>query len=192
MFTIFCIFALYNALNFIDGYNGSATSVILFWSIYLFIKNPDIVYLTVILISLLIFLYNVSGKLFLGNSGISLISIFFALSVIVEHNNGIIYADEILLILLFPGLDMIRVTAQRFLNKKKIYNPDKTHFHHYLIASNSGYVWQIILILTMFPIILFNFIENLIFILYIDNDLRFYICLYQKNIFNEKNILLEQ
>ena len=43
----------------------------------LFIKNPNIVYLTVILISLLIFLYNVSGKLFLGNSGISLISIFF-------------------------------------------------------------------------------------------------------------------
>ena len=76
LFTIFCIFSLYNALNFIDGYNGSATSVILFWSIYLFIKNPNIVYLTVILISLLIFLYNVSGKLFLGNSGISLISIF--------------------------------------------------------------------------------------------------------------------
>ena len=40
-FTLFCIFALYNALNFIDGYNGSATSIILFWSIYLFIKNPN-------------------------------------------------------------------------------------------------------------------------------------------------------
>ncbi len=119
LFTIFCIFALYNALNFIDGYNGSATSIILFWSIYLFIKNPDMIYLTIILISLLIFLYNISGKLFLGNSGISIISIFFGLSVIVEHNNDIIYADEILLILLFPGLDMIRVTAQRLLNKKK-------------------------------------------------------------------------
>ena len=180
LFTIFCIFALYNALNFIDGYNGSATSVILFWSIYLFIKNPNIVYLTIILISLLIFLYNISGKLFLGNSGISLISIFFALSVIVEHNNSMIYADEILLILLFPGLDMIRVTAQRLLNKKKIYNPDKTHFHHYLISSNSKYVWQIILILTMFPIILFSFIENIFFVLFLSVIIYIFIFAYIK------------
>ena len=119
LFTLFCIFALYNALNFIDGYNGSATSIILFWSIYLFIKNPNIIYLIIILISVLIFLYNLSGRIFLGNSGTSLISIFFALSVINEHNNNILYADEILLILLFPGLDMIRVTTQRLLNKKK-------------------------------------------------------------------------
>lgn len=165
IFTLFCIFALYNALNFIDGYNGSATSIILFWSIYIFIKNPNIVYLIVILISLLIFSFNLSGKLFLGNSGTSLISIFFSLSVINEHNNGTIYADEILLILLFPGLDMIRVTLQRIFNKKKVYNPDKTHFHHYLISSNLGYVWQIILILTITPIFLFGFIENLILIL---------------------------
>jgi len=165
IFTLFCIFALYNALNFIDGYNGSATSIILFWSIYIFIKSPNIVYLIIILISLLIFLFNLSGKIFLGNSGTSLISIFFALSIIKEHNSGTIYADEILLILLFPGLDMIRVTLQRIFNKKKVYNPDKTHFHHYLISSKLGYVWQIILILTITPIILFILIENLILIL---------------------------
>ena len=86
---------------------------------------------------------------------------------------------------------MIRVTAQRFLNKKKIYNPDKTHFHHYLIASNSGYVWQIILILTMFPIILFSFfIENLIFIFCISIMIyNFYIYEYiKKKIFLMKKI----
>ena len=161
VFTLFCIFALYNALNFIDGYNGSAISIILFWSIYLFIKNPSLVYLIIILISLLIFSYNLTGKLFLGNSGTSIISIFFALSVINEHNIGLLYADEILLILLFPGLDMIRVTVQRLFNKKKVYNPDKTHFHHYLILSNIKYVWQIILILTLSPIIIFSLSENL-------------------------------
>ncbi len=170
LFTLFCIFALYNALNFIDGHNGSATSIILFWSIYLFMKHPNILYLVIILISLLIFLYNLSGKLFLGNSGTSLISIFFSLSVINEHNIGIIYADEILLLLLFPGIDMIRVT----------YNPDKTHFHHYLISSNSRYVWQIILILTMYPLILFSFIENLIFILLLSISTYIFVFLYIK------------
>ncbi len=165
IFTLFCIFAFYNALNFIDGYNGSATSIILFLSIYLFLKNPNINYLIIILISFLIFFYNLPGKIFLGNSGTSIISIFFSLSIITEHNNSLLFADEILLILLFPGLDMIRVTIQRLFNKKKIYYPDKTHFHHYLTFSNSKYVWQIILIFTIYPIILFNFINNLIFVL---------------------------
>ena len=171
---------MYNALNFIDGYNGSATSIILFWSVYIFIKNPNIFYLIVILISLLIFSFNLSGKIFLGNSGTSLISIFFALTVINEHNNGKIYADEILLILLFPGLDMIRVTLQRIFNKKRVYNPDKTHFHHYLIQSNLGYVWQIILILTIAPIILFGFIENLILILILTIMIYIFIFAYIK------------
>ena len=118
LFTLFCIFALYNALNFIDGYNGSATSIIIFWAIYLLIKNPNIFYLIIILISFLIFTYNLSGKIFLGNSGTSIISIFFSLSVINEHNIGTLYADEVLLLLLFPGIDMIRVTAQRLIKKK--------------------------------------------------------------------------
>ena len=180
LFTIFCVFALYNALNFIDGCNGSAVSIILFWSIYLFIKNPNIIYLIFIFISLLIFIYNLSGKIFLGNSGTSLISIFFSLSVITEHANGTLYADEVLLILLFPGLDMIRVTIQRLLSKKKIYNPDKTHFHHYLIASKSRYIWQIILILTLFPIILFSFVKNLIFILCLSIIIYIFIFTYLK------------
>ena len=37
IFTIFCIFALYNALNFIDGFNGAATSIIIFWTLFLLI-----------------------------------------------------------------------------------------------------------------------------------------------------------
>lgn len=167
IFTLFCIFALYNALNFIDGYNGSAISIVIFWSIFIFIKNPNIVYLIIILISFLIFSYNLLGKIFLGNSGTSIISIFFSLSVINEHNNGMIYADEILLILLFPGIDMIRVTAQRLINKKNIYDPDKTHFHHYLISSKSRYVWQIIFVLTIIPIVFFTLIENFIIVLFI-------------------------
>tara|TARA_B100000902_G_scaffold3870_1_gene4958 strand:- start:20682 stop:21680 length:999 start_codon:yes stop_codon:yes gene_type:complete len=167
LFTLFCIFALYNALNFIDGYNGSAISIIIFWSIFIFIKNPNIVYLIIILISFLIFSYNLSGKIFLGNSGTSIISIFFSLSVINEHNNGMIYADEILLIFLFPGIDMIRVTAQRLIKKKNIYDPDKTHFHHYLIYSKSRYVWQIIFVLSIIPIVFFTFIENFIIVLFI-------------------------
>lgn len=163
IFTIFCIFALYNALNFIDGYNGSATSIIIFWTLFLLIKNPNLLYLLTIINMIIIFLYNLSGKIFLGNSGTSVLSIFFSLSIINDYNTtNTLYADEILFILLFPGIDMIRVTFERIINKKKIYYADKTHFHHYLIKKKIKYVWQIVFILTIIPLGLLYLCNNII------------------------------
>ncbi len=162
LFTIFCIFSLYNALNFIDGYNGSATSIIIFWTLLLFFKNPSLLYLFIIFSMILIFFYNLSGKIFLGNSGTSLLSIFFSLSIINDYNIiKSLYADEILFLLLFPGIDMIRVTFERIMNKKKIYYADNTHFHHYLIKKNINYIWQIMLILTVMPLSLFYLLESI-------------------------------
>tara|TARA_Y100000992_G_C21272699_1_gene497831 strand:+ start:2905 stop:3900 length:996 start_codon:yes stop_codon:yes gene_type:complete len=162
LFTIFCIFSLYNALNFIDGYNGSATSIIIFWTFFLLIKNPNLLYLFLIFSMILIFFYNVRGKIFLGNSGTSILSIFFSLSIINDYNIvQNLYAEEIFFILLFPGIDMIRVTAERIIKKKKIYYADKTHFHHYLIKKNVNYIWQSIFILTIMPLIIFYIIENI-------------------------------
>lgn len=162
LFTIFCIFALYNALNFIDGYNGSATSIIIFWTFFLLVKNPNLLYLFTFCIMIIVFLYNLHGKIFLGNSGTSVLSIFFSLSFINDYNIiNSLYADEILLILLFPGIDMIRVTFERITNNKKIYFPDKSHFHHYLIKKKFKYVWQSIILLTIMPLILFYLIENI-------------------------------
>ena len=113
---------------------------------------------------IIIFLYNLSGKIFLGNSGTSVLSIFFSLSIINDYNTtNVLYADEILFILLFPGIDMIRVTFERIINKKKIYYADKTHFHHYLIKKKIKYVWQIIFLLTIIPLGLFYLSENIIF-----------------------------
>ena len=162
LFTMFCIFALYNALNFIDGYNGSATSIIIFWALFLILKNPNLLYLSLIISMLLIFLYNLSGKIFLGNSGTSIISIFFSLSIINDYNVvKNMFADEILLILLFPGIDMIRVTFERIIYNRKIYFPDNSHFHHYLIKINFQYIWQLILMLTIIPLIIFYIFDNI-------------------------------
>ena len=74
-----------------------------------------------------------------------------------------IFADEIMFLLFLPGIDMIRVTILRIKNKKKIYNADNSHFHHYLNKLAPKYVWQIILFLTILPI-LFLYIFNSIII----------------------------
>ena len=163
IFTLFCIFALYNAFNFIDGVNGSAISMIIFWTFFLLIKNPNLIYVISIFVFLLIFLYNLSGKIFLGNSGTSLLSIYISLSIIYDYNtNYTLYADEILFLLFFPGIDMTRVIFQRILNKKKIYSPDKIHFHHYLIENKISFVWQLILGLTILPLIIFYLLQNIV------------------------------
>ena len=162
LFTFFCIFSLYNALNFIDGYNGSATSIIIFWTIILLIYNPNFLYFSLAINLIIIFFYNLNGKIFLGNSGTSIGSIFFALFFINDYNKyGLIYADEILLIMLFPGIDMIRVTFERILNGKKIYKADNTHFHHYLIKKKNKYIWQLMFAFTVCPILIFNMTFNI-------------------------------
>ena len=56
---------------------------------------------------------------------------------------------------------MIRVTLERIVNSKKIYYADKTHFHHYLIKKNIKYIWQLILALTIMPLIILYISENI-------------------------------
>ncbi len=50
IFTIFCFFALYNALNFIDGYNGVSISIAIYWATFLLHSNFNINYFYIILI----------------------------------------------------------------------------------------------------------------------------------------------
>ena len=64
LFTIFCIFALYNALNFIDGYNGCATSLLFFGHLFSYLKNPNLLYLFTLVCMIIIFSYNLTGKIF--------------------------------------------------------------------------------------------------------------------------------
>ena len=57
---------------------------------------------------------------------------------------------------------MIRVTFLRLYNNQKIYMPDKTHFHHFLINKKFKYIWLIILFLTISPIIIFYLLKNIV------------------------------
>ena len=161
IFTVFCFFALYNALNFIDGYNGVSISIAIYWTIFLLLSSINVKYFYIFLTLSIVYLYNIRGSLFLGNSGTSILTIFFSLSLISDYNlTGKIFADEILFLLFFPGIDMIRVTFQRIINKKKIYTADKSHFHHYLLKNNFRYIWQAMFFLTVLPLVILNIVEN--------------------------------
>ena len=78
------------------------------------------------------------GKYFLGDSGSLSIATFVGLLVIYEYNfeylgstYNLFNAEDVFIMMAFPGLDMIRVFFERSIN------PSREHLHHYLIKKHS-------------------------------------------------------
>ena len=168
IFTIFCILILINALNFYDGINGQSCIIFLvFFTYLLFISNFNFFYLYCIILILIITYYNFQNRLFLGDSGVYLLSIILSTSLIYEYNihKNIIYADEIFFLLLLPGFDLLRLTIIRSFNSKSPFFGDRDHIHHLLIDKFSLVFSNIILfLLSILPIFLFIFSKQNFFL----------------------------
>jgi len=162
-FTILCFLLFINSFNMLDGINGQATSYAIFISIILIFLKFNLIFFTILLIPLLIFLfYNLKNKMFLGDSGTLLLGFVFSYFFIKSYNLGLkIYSDEIFLIMMIPGLELVRLAVQRLLLKKHPFSPDNKHIHHLIIDRTSflnSYV--LIQILLVFPFILYLLIDN--------------------------------
>ena len=170
VFTIFCILILTNSLNFYDGINGQSCLIFIYCFTYLFFRSDfNLFYLTSITLILIIMLPNLKNMFFLGDSGVYLISIILSISLIYEYNihKNIVYADEIFFLLLLPGLDLLRLTISRSLNKKNPLFGDRKHIHHLLINKFSLVFSNIFLLLmSILPIFLFTFLDLNFFIVF--------------------------
>jgi UDP-GlcNAc:undecaprenyl-phosphate GlcNAc-1-phosphate transferase len=168
--TIFFIYLFYNAFNFTDGLNGVALSITIFWLITIIIKK-NIGYnieTFLIILSILCILFNLSGKLFIGNSGSNLLCAILSLQLIFNYNTEkILFCDEIFILLMIPGVDMIRVIFLRIKEGKMPFNGDHKHLHHLLAKKvNKKYVWIFYLGISSFPyLISLTMINNLYVIL---------------------------
>jgi len=171
--TILCILLFLNAFNFIDGINGLASTVGLSFFLYLIIKNPLIFNLYYFfIISLLFFLFiNTKYKVFLGDSGNYLTSICIAIILLKENSDqpSLYYAEEIFLLLLIPGLDMLRLFIVRIFNKSNPFKGDHNHLHHRLFNKFGNLKTVLIyLVIINLPIYIFfisqEFLYSLIFI----------------------------
>ena len=159
IFTVFSILLFVNSLNFYDGINGQSCFFFLIIFIFLFLKDMNIFYLLTIILIFFILTLNLRNKLFLGDSGIFLLSIIASISLIFEHNinKNIVYADEIFFLLLFPGLDLVRLTVIRITKNKNPFYGDRNHIHHLLTKKFSISISNLILLIyAITPIILFN------------------------------------
>ena len=131
-FTIFCFLAFVNAFNFFDGINLQVGFYSIFLVLVFISKNFYIYFWITLLISIFLYLYlNYKNYSFLGDSGSLLLSFIFGYFFIYSHNQfNLFKADEIFLIMMLPGIDMIRLTFQRLVNKKNPLLGDRSHIHH--------------------------------------------------------------
>jgi len=152
-FTYLCLIVLIISCNMFDGVN--LQSFIFYFSnfLILFIINPNIFILNCCL-SLLIFgFFNYKGKIFLGDSGVYLLSLFLGILYIKYYNfnMGNLSGDIVFSFLFFPVLDAGRCVLMRLVNGINPFNADRLHFHHILL---NRFSFKISLIILSFFIIL--------------------------------------
>ena len=161
IFAIFCFLAFLNALNMYDGINGQSGLFLLLLFFYLFLFSNSFLFLAII-ISLIFFLYlNLRNKCFIGNSGVNFISFITFIFFVDNHNTGNIQAvEDILVLMLFPGIEMARLFFFRILAFKNPFKADKKHIHHLLLNYTN---WKKVILITLFllilPLILYNFLN---------------------------------
>lgn len=190
-FTIFSIFALYNAYNFSDGINCVASSLGIFWIIFVIIRSGDYlnIYYQAILISLIIIFYlNYINKIFLGNSGSSIYSLIISLILIQEYKKNNIFCDEILFILFLPGIDMARICIQRIISGNSPFLGDNNHLHHLMRpVITEKFIFLVYLLISIAPILIYNFLIKNFYLTFIFS-IAIYFLIYSY-LTNKKNIL---
>lgn len=146
IFTVISIVLMSNAINWIDGVDGLATSMFLqsLLSINIFIHilglDNSISHISIILIvnCILFILINLGlspfQRGFLGNSGsiflgflLSCISIYYVID-----TNYLLHPIIIAWCISFPIFNITATVIKRILNKKNPFEPDRLHLHHVL------------------------------------------------------------
>jgi UDP-GlcNAc:undecaprenyl-phosphate GlcNAc-1-phosphate transferase len=136
-FTILCLVGLQNSVNMVDGMNGLLIGLGLFWTGCLMFYAPDhlIIYLQFMMFGLLILLpYNLLGALFLGDAGSYSIGATIGVLMIYCYNqaDGALPMLTVVLWLLVPVVDCLRVMATRLISERSPLSPDENHLHHRL------------------------------------------------------------
>ena len=114
---------------------------------------------------------------FLGNSGISLLSIVISLIYIQDYNiNKTLLCDQIFIIFLIPGLDLIRLVIERTFKGQPFYQGDLNHLHHLMTKIfQKRVVFIFYMIITILPYLISNTIEDLKISIFLN---KFYILVF--------------
>ena len=153
LFTLMCLVGLQNAVNMADGKNGLVIGLSLIWATLLMFVGPA--HLGPLLAALIgglavAFVFNIHGRLFLGDAGAYSISMMVGLLAIYVYavEFVIVPADLVALWFLIPVVDCIRLMVTRIARGKSPFAPDRDHLHHLLYA-NMPWRWGLTVYLVL-------------------------------------------
>ena len=167
-FTIFCFFVFINAFNMFDGIN--LQSGLYLFSIFSFLvyKNIEpLLFVPLAFTSLIFLYYNFNNKVFLGNCGSYFLPFIISAFLIKSNINlSLISLEEILILMIIPGLDLTRLFFKRLVQGKNPFNADRGHIHH-LLSDKYSQIKSVIIIFStiFFPIILSQIVNNILLII---------------------------
>ena len=160
--TVFWIVGITNAVNLSDGLDGLAAgiSAIACGVIAVFAVISDQIVIAVLMLTLLgaligflCFNFN-PAKVFLGDSGSMFIGFMISSSSVMCHakSSAIVGLALPVLALGIPILDTLLSILRRFLERRSIFAPDRSHFHHRLLdlGLKQRHVVIVVYIMTLF------------------------------------------
>lgn len=131
-FTTLCILLFINAFNMFDGINLQS-GIYSFFIFFVLSQGNYFLFSFFFLIQIIFFLYlNYNTKIFLGDNGSLLLGFIISILIIKNYNFNYFYADQIFLLMMIPGIDLLRLAIQRLIKRNHPFSPDREHLHHYL------------------------------------------------------------
>ena len=138
-FTALCLLAFTNAVNMTDGRKGLVIGLSLIWCLTLsfYVPADFRVMLYAVMTSLLVTgLFNLRGRLFLGDNGTYGLAALVGLTGLYAHGlspeAGGISSTQLAAIFAIPGLDMFRLIIERASRGASPMAGDHDHLHHRL------------------------------------------------------------
>lgn len=167
LFTMVIIVAIINAINFIDGLDTLAISIVSLFIVSFELFSSETTsfrYVSLILISsfvpLIYFNIRKDKKVFLGDSGSlflgGIVSIYvlniLSPSYLIKPQYDINKVLFVISILFYPIIDLVRVFILRIARGRSPFKADKNHIHHNLNIKLKKH-WQVSLTLTTITIL---------------------------------------
>jgi len=137
-FSVLVIVGMMNALNMVDGMNGLAGGLCLTWTLFLLYYSPPETVPILLLLALclsVVLIFNLRGKLFLGDSGTYSSGLAISLLTIYVYNESPIRlpADTVVAWFIVPVVDCLRLMLIRSLGRRSPLSADTNHLHHLLL-----------------------------------------------------------
>lgn len=152
-FSVLVIVGMMNALNMADGMNGLAGGLCLIWTLFLLYYSPPETFPIILLLAFCLtvtLIFNLRGKLFLGDSGTYASGLAISLLTIYVYNQSAIRlpADTVVAWFIVPVLDCLRLMLMRALGRRSPMSADTNHLHH-LLERLMPRLWVVISIWVM-------------------------------------------